>query len=51
MAVEFEEETAESEPEEAEVEAEAEETEEIQQENLVHDFNTKEIEYLLNADN
>lgn len=50
LAVEFEEETAESEPE-AEVEAEAEETEEIQQENLVHDFNTKEIEYLLNADN
>lgn len=28
-----------------------EENIEIQEENLVHDFNTKEIEYLLNADN
>lgn len=36
--------------EEASVEELAPETE-IQEENLVHDFNTKEIEYLLNADN
>ena len=51
LAVEFEEEI-EAEPEtEVEAEPEAEETEEIPQEKLVHDFNTKEIEYLLNADN
>lgn len=52
LAAEIEEETVQEEPEaEVDAEPEAEETEEIQQENLVHDFNTKEIEYLLNADN